>query len=268
MYTEGYSIVEANRELSGNQPVLGGSAKHADKLLEILVDRVNRTIHLEFQSTYDKGMARRMFEYGLRTVKEPSSIDKNGEVYELPTSILVNVRPQVWTGPNTRTLKFCMGSGFERQEVALRYPVMNIADSMPEVVKLMNASTMEAVDAAVRELDESAHALTGDAMLDDMFRWACVLVASPQSFDEGVLSASVEKGVSVLKQNAQWWGTSYIEKGRQEGIEKGRQEGRQDTLEEVIGNLMDNFGWTREKAMKAVGRKQDGQGLGPSKMSL
>lgn len=256
VYSEDYSLAEVKRELSVNQPVLGGSTKYADKLIEILVDEINKKIHLEFQSTFDSGMARRMFEYGLRTVKDPSSSDKSGEVYELPASILVNVRPQVWTGPNTRTLKFCMGSGFERQEVILRYPVMNIADSMPEVVNLMNASTMEAVDAAVRELDESAHALTGDAMLDDMFRWACVLVASPQSFDEGVLSASVEKGVSVLKQNARWWGEAYIEKGRQK------------TLEEDIRNLMVNMGWTREKAMKALGRKQDGQGIGPSKMNL
>lgn len=85
----------------------------------------------------------------------------------------------------------------------------------------------------------------------NMFRWACVLIASPQSFEEGISSASVEKGVSVLKQKAQWWGDTYIEKGRKEG----RKEGIEEEREKSILQLMTNLGWTRDRAMEALGLK-------------
>lgn len=99
-----------------------GRSLRADRVVVMTKDKISRTIHIEFQSTFDSTMAKRMLLYGIQHgAYVPGSPSVPVERLRLPVSYILDVVPGRNNdgGTGWRTLELEYGS----QTISFAFPV-------------------------------------------------------------------------------------------------------------------------------------------------
>lgn len=99
-----------------------GKSLRADRVVVMTKDKISRTIHIEFQSTFDSTMAKRMLLYGIQHgAYVPGSPSVPVERLRLPVSYILDVVPGRNNdgGTGWRTLELEYGS----QTISFAFPV-------------------------------------------------------------------------------------------------------------------------------------------------
>lgn len=272
---EGYTLESAVSADSSCVSGLGNTTV-ADKIILLRKDDVAKKVHLEFQSTYDATIAFRMLTYGLAQTQAPYRVDTSMEEYLLPASFLINVRGNQLSGKRTRVLHLHMPYADGLQTITVEYPVVDVAIAIPEIVALMQATTIGQRNQIFQSLMEQSVHTTLTSRDFDVFASACYALSVKEVFAEGVPTEVIRKGVQDMEQQFSCYSEVLRHEGHQrgiqEGLQKGFQKGRLEALSSVAKKLMAQFDWTAEQAQAFLKDAEENQSVegepGVSSMNL
>lgn len=149
----------------------------ADKFFTFTADEKKHTIHMEFQSTYDRSMGYRLLQYSLHHRERGEETDDR-ESWILSYSFLINVRDTKMNGVHNRELHLVING----KDISINYPVIDVRDKLPEIKTIMKAKSYDEVFKAAKTLSAKAGVLKDDSVDSELFWTACTAITSPKIF--------------------------------------------------------------------------------------
>lgn len=229
----------------------GESIIFADKVLIAKVNNENHTVHIEFQSVPDSEMGLRMLKYDVSMTTTSSRLLDGYEVVNFPDSIIVSVRDSALSQLTRYTLRINSWSN----AVELTYPVVDALEKVPEVRRVMEATTPTEVQQAIVSLLNVLPRFTS-AREEHKFYRLCSMLASPKLYDETGVS---EEEVSVMAQE--------YERTFKTQAEYYIEEGESRKERQAIQNLMRHARITEDQARQILFPTEQG-GKNLNRMNL
>ena len=224
---------------------------YADRILLIRPDVGEGALHFEFQSTVDGDIGLRMLHYGLNHMVSANTVrTRNTEIYELPHSVIIDVKPGIHNSDNgVRTVQLKHNGN----TVSLRFPVVSLEDRLPWFYEL---ATQTIVDEQTRVCVSSIfneYPPSSGNEITELEKICSLFVAGAE--DPDATEYDFERVTDIMG-NVKDFGENMFDRARREGREEGREEGRKEGREEMAyaaaKALADATGISLEEAKKRM----------------